>query len=145
MYKIQSLISKQEKEIFSNLNEFMAEKINKIFEKNSAMLAVYKIGNSQFWLKNVIEIPIPKHTLAYYQFLVRKLEELDDKILSGATKQEENKIKINPGDWVTVYKPYAIEHGRSALKNTYRVISKTVLASDVYISSDSVFEFSYIP
>jgi len=63
MYKIQSLISKQEKEILSSLNEFMAEKINKIFEKNSAILAVYKTGNSQFWLKNVIEIPISKHTL----------------------------------------------------------------------------------
>lgn len=82
----------------------------------------------------------------YYEFILQRIEELDNKILlNRVASQEFDEPKINPGDWVTIYKPYAVEHGRSALKNTYEVISKSVLASQVYISSDSVFEFSYIP
>jgi len=83
---------------------------------------------------------------AYYSFISQKIEKLDDKILGGGGAPQETKdYKINPGDWVTVYKPYAAEHGRLALGNSYRIISKTVLANEVYISSDSVFEFSFIP
>lgn len=84
---------------------------------------------------------------AYYSFISQRIEKLDDKILDGnaAPQQETKNYEINPGDWVTIYKPYAVEHGRLALGNSYKIISKTVSANEVYVSSDSVFEFSFIP
>lgn len=52
---------------------------------------------------------------------------------------------INPGDWVTLTKDYAKEHGESALRGNYKIISKKVKAKDVYTNADSIHEFGYDP
>lgn len=63
MCKIQCLISEQEKEIFLNLNNFISEKINETIKCNKNIMKDYKTINLQFWLKNVIDLPIEKHTV----------------------------------------------------------------------------------
>jgi hypothetical protein len=53
--------------------------------------------------------------------------------------------KINPGDWVTPSRAYAAQHGRSALNGSYRIISKTVKAGQLFTAGDSILEWGYDP
>ncbi|MEI6420964.1 MAG: hypothetical protein WCP55_02025, partial [Lentisphaerota bacterium] len=52
---------------------------------------------------------------------------------------------IKPGEWVTIVRAYAVDHGRNTLKNDYRIFSKTVAARDIYTSGDSWLEWGYHP
>lgn len=52
---------------------------------------------------------------------------------------------IRPGDWVTISKEYAKEHGEGALKGDYKIASKRVPASDLYTNGDSIHEWGYHP
>ena len=52
-------------------------------------------------------------------------------------------ISINNGDWVTVNKRYAIEHGRNVLLGKYKIISKTVKAKHLYTDANSIHEWGY--
>ena len=58
-------------------------------------------------------------------------------------KQKENPIKINNGDWVTTSRLYAKQHGESNLNNSYKIITKTVKASELYTDGNSIFEWGY--
>jgi len=49
---------------------------------------------------------------------------------------------INNGDWVTLSKTYAKEHGESALDD-YKIISKQVKANELFTNGDSINEFGY--
>lgn len=80
-----------------------------------------------------------KHRSDYYEEISDKLDELE------ANPPREEKIKINPGDWVTITKAYAVEHGRSHLNNSYNIITKTVAAKDLYTESNSIHEWGYAP
>ena len=53
--------------------------------------------------------------------------------------------KINPGDWVTIDRRYAVEHGRDNLRNEYAIVSKTVFARDLFSDGNSVEEWGYDP
>lgn len=52
---------------------------------------------------------------------------------------------INPGDWVTVSKEYAMEHGEGALGGKYKIISQKVPAKYVTTNADSILEQGYYP
>lgn len=54
-------------------------------------------------------------------------------------------IGINPGDWVTLTREYAKDHGESALKGQYKILSKKVKAKDLWTNADSIHEFGYNP
>lgn len=58
---------------------------------------------------------------------------------------EDKKSLINPGDWVTHTRGYADEHGKSVLKNNYKVVSKTVKAHELFNDGDSIHEWGYHP
>lgn len=62
-----------------------------------------------------------------------------------AIPQGEKASKINPGDWVTVSKEYAMEHGESQLGGKYKIISQKVPASHVTTNADSILEQGYYP
>lgn len=64
--------------------------------------------------------------------------------LLSLPQQESPKYTINPGDWVAISKRYAIEHGKSNLRNEYKVISKKVKAKDIYCNGD-LSEWGYDP
>jgi len=55
------------------------------------------------------------------------------------------KLGINNGDWVTINKAYAINHGRTQLNNRYKILVKTVKAKHVYSNGDSIHEWGYDP
>lgn len=52
---------------------------------------------------------------------------------------------INPGDWVTINKEYAKQHGESALDGNYKIVSKTVTAKDIFTDGNSIHEWGYDP
>jgi len=51
--------------------------------------------------------------------------------------------KLRNGDWVTLSREYAIEHGESNLGNNYRIISQRVPISDLYWDGNSAAELGY--
>lgn len=55
------------------------------------------------------------------------------------------KITINPGDWVTTVRQYAIDHGEAHLGGKFKVLTKTVKAKDVYTDGNSIYEYGYDP
>jgi hypothetical protein len=52
---------------------------------------------------------------------------------------------INAGDWITLTKEYAKDHGESALRGEYKILSKKVKAKEVWTNADSIHEFGYQP
>jgi len=52
---------------------------------------------------------------------------------------------LNAGDWVTVNKQYAQDHGESALGGDFDIIEKKVSAKDIFTNGDSIHEFGYDP
>lgn len=59
------------------------------------------------------------------------------------TKKEP--LIINEGDWVTINKDYAKQHGESSLRGNYKIISKKVKASDLINDGNSIHEWGYNP
>jgi hypothetical protein len=62
-----------------------------------------------------------------------------------AVPKGESVKKINPGDWVTVSKEYAMEHGEGTLGGKYKIISQKVPAKHVTTNADSILEQGYYP
>jgi len=79
---------------------------------------------------------------AYYNQLHKEHKELSAK---PAPTDEAPKTKINKGDWVSTSKAYAVDHGKSNLKNNYRVLSKTVKAKEIFNDGNSIHEWGYHP
>jgi hypothetical protein len=52
---------------------------------------------------------------------------------------------INNGDWVTINKKYADEHGYRSLDDNYDVLEKKVKASDIFTDGNSIHEWGYDP
>jgi len=52
---------------------------------------------------------------------------------------------INPGDWVTINRNYAKEHGESYFDGNYDILSKKVKAGDIFTNGDSIHEWGYEP
>ena len=69
------------------------------------------------------------------------IEDIKNQIIELET-QKQVPIKINSGDWVTISKEYAIEHGKSELGD-FKILSKTVKASQLYTDGNSIFEWGY--
>lgn len=51
--------------------------------------------------------------------------------------------QIRNGDWITLTRRYADQHGKLNIIGRYRVISKRVKAKNVYTDSNSIHEFGY--
>ena len=50
---------------------------------------------------------------------------------------------MNNGDWVTINRQYAKQHGESNLGGKYEIISKKVPARKLFTEANSVHEFGY--
>ena len=64
-------------------------------------------------------------------------------LIDNLIKQKEKTIKINNGDWVTTSKLYAKQHGEANLNNNYKIVTKTVKASQLYTDGNSIFEWGF--
>ena len=76
----------------------------------------------------------------WYEMASAELERLKQLPPVKATR-----YPINPGDWVTLSKRYANEHGHSSLGGKFKVVSKKVFARDVYTDGNSLDEWGYDP
>lgn len=65
-------------------------------------------------------------------------------IREGIAKNQKG-YKINPGDWVTTVKSYAVEHGKAHLNNDYKVLKKKVKAKDLFTDGNSIYEWGWQP
>jgi len=75
----------------------------------------------------------------YYEYIDKEIKRL------GKSGNLNEKSKINIGDWVTIFPLYAKQHGISNLNNNYKILTKTVKASEIYTNGDSIFEWGYHP
>jgi len=75
----------------------------------------------------------------YYDYLCNEEERIKKKMTS-----EESEVKINPGDWVTPIRDYAVTHGKTEF-DRYRILSKVVPVKDLYTDGNSIFEWGYDP
>ena len=75
----------------------------------------------------------------YFDMLSNELDRLE------ALKDVPTPIrpKISVGDWVTINKKYAIEHGRGL--GGFQIIQKKVKAKDIFTNGDSIHEWGYDP
>jgi hypothetical protein len=62
-----------------------------------------------------------------------------------AVPKDENIKEINAGDWVTINKDYAKDHGKSVLRGDYKIVEKKVKAKDIWTNADSIHEYGYDP
>jgi hypothetical protein len=78
----------------------------------------------------------------YYEQKDKVREDLYNQI-AELMSQRKKGIKINNGDWVTINKEYARVHGRDNLNSRYKIVSKTVKASELYSEGNSLHEWGY--
>jgi hypothetical protein len=62
-----------------------------------------------------------------------------------AVPEDVKHSEIHHGDWVTIEKKYAKEHGESALDGRFKIISKKVPAHHIHTNGDSLHEWGYNP
>jgi hypothetical protein len=65
------------------------------------------------------------------------------KTIEDLKNKKQKTIKINNGDWVTTSLMYAKQHGKSSLDDSYKIVKKTVKASQLYTDGNSIFEWGY--
>lgn len=111
------------------LVESTDDKISKIVKAKAQFLKTGKVPSEYKGIRS-----------NYYDSLCEDLDKL--KLMPAETPV---KPKINQGDWVTLVKSYAVEHGRSNLNNEFQVLTKTVLASQLFTDGNSINEWGYWP
>ena len=79
---------------------------------------------------------------AYYDVLCQKIKDLRTAPEPPPATSDK---QIHPGNWVTICRWYAHEHGRSNLNDQYRIVSKVVHAGDIYTDGNSLNEWGYDP
>jgi hypothetical protein len=62
-----------------------------------------------------------------------------------AVPSDASGAEISAGDWVTVNRNYAIDHGEGTLRGDYSIIERKVPARDIYTNGDSIHEFGFDP
>ena len=77
----------------------------------------------------------------YFDYLCDEL----DKLKAAPDEAPAAKMKIEPGNWVTISRSYARDHGEAALNGEYRLISKTVSAGELFTDGNSLHEQGYDP
>lgn len=78
----------------------------------------------------------------YYDFVSDKIDQLTKDLESMG---DDEKLTINAGDWVSLSKKYATEHGKDNLNNKYKILSKSVSAKEVHTDGNSLSEWGYNP
>jgi hypothetical protein len=66
-------------------------------------------------------------------------------IYRAVPKSVPTKEALNTGDWITLDRQYAKDHGEGALNGDYKIIRKTVRARDLFTNGDSIYEMGYDP
>lgn len=102
-----------------------------------------KISRIEADMKDVLKYGTRKYHKDTYDILYKDLAKLKAETPVGSASKAPD--TINVGDWVTIDRKYAREHGEGVLNGKYRIVSKTVRARDIFTNGDSIFEFGYDP
>ena len=81
-----------------------------------------------------------RNSSAFYDDISVEMDELRD-----MPDPEEQPSVINSGDWVTINRAYAKEHGESALRGNFCIVKKTVKAHEIFTDGNSIHEWGYWP
>lgn len=81
-----------------------------------------------------------KNPSEYYDWAYDEINRLKE-----LPAEENIKKTINKGDWVTLSREYAKQHGESSLGGHYRILSKSARADEVFTNGDSIHEWGYHP
>jgi hypothetical protein len=76
----------------------------------------------------------------YYDKISGELEKL-----KSQPAISEEAPSIQAGDWVTINRRYAKDHGESTLRRNYKILSKQVKAKELFTNGDSIHEWGYWP
>ena len=87
--------------------------------------------------------PLDRQAVNIFQ-QVRNKPDAQVTIYRAIPKDAKNKA-FNAGDWVSVSKQYAMEHGEGTLGGNYKIISQKVPAKHLTTNSDSILEQGYYP
>ncbi len=68
---------------------------------------------------------------------------MKERLMALTDNQAPEKLIINNGDWVTLSKQYAKEHGEGALNGKYKIISQKIPARKLFTDGNSIQEFGY--
>lgn len=77
----------------------------------------------------------------YYEYISDEIKKLEKEY----PKQDGKTSKINKGDWVTINKKYAMQHGKNSLDGQYKILTLKVKAKDVWTDGSSIHEQGYDP
>ena len=79
--------------------------------------------------------------------MMRRMQNRPDKLVRiyRAVPKDVIKPTFSVGDWVTINRAYATEHGESTLEGNYKIISKQVHARDIWTDGNSIHEWGYDP
>ena len=79
--------------------------------------------------------------------ILKKLKNNPDEMVSiyRAGPSSAKGSEISAGDWVTVNRNYAKEHGEGTLRGDYAIVERKVRAKDIYTNGDSIHEFGFDP
>jgi len=127
--------------------------ISSLKNKPDASVTIYRaVPKYEGASANIEKIADIEKQLKSKYLLMNKSPHLrDDPYLQEQIKSLESQIPsetqygINSGDWVTINKDYAKEHGESALQGNYKILSKKVKAKDIFTNGDSIHEWGYDP
>jgi hypothetical protein len=126
-----------------NINKDIDEKI----KKNQYILS-YKFKYRFYPINNQIVHDLEtkvwdKTPSLTYDEMQKEIYNEITNLIDDLIKQKEKTIKINNGDWVTTSKLYAKQHGEANLNNNYKIVTKTVKASQLYTDGNSIFEWGF--
>lgn len=85
-------------------------------------------------------VDVPTNTTEEYSMFVdSQIENLGS--VEGASIQP----SINPQDWVTISRQYAVDHGECCVPGDYTILTKTVKAKHLFTEGNSIHEWGYDP
>jgi len=75
--------------------------------------------------------------------LIQSLKDRPDAEVTMYRAAPKEATGINNGDWVTINKTYAKQHGESTMGGDYKILSQKIPARKLFTNGDSIHEFGY--
>lgn len=79
----------------------------------------------------------------WYDRAFEKKAQWESELRENGPKKGTESAVLRKGDWVTLSRLYAVEHGESNLKNGFTIVSARVRAKELFSEGNSLNEFGY--
>lgn len=112
--------------------------LNKIYPDD-----IYSPGAARLYGHGGDDVAMDKRTAQLLQAFRGKPDA--EVTIYRAVPKDKTIKNINAGDWVTINRDYAKQHGESVLRGQYKILERKVRAKDIWTNADSIHEFGYDP